>query len=151
VGLINHLAKACFVQRLSNERIQTIVRSKGETALLSTCIDAALEEESAILSARESGFSVQRGYGNKGEGSMFKGAARVSMQPSTGASMRGSGRGPGFIAQAESEGLMQPGRGVNMKSAASENRGAIRRECMSTGTRDSGRSVIYDNWVCNNW
>ena len=53
MGLINHLAKACFVQGLSNERIQTIVRSKGETALLSTCIDAALEEESAILSARE--------------------------------------------------------------------------------------------------
>ena len=27
--------------------------SKGETALLSTCIDTTLEEESAILSARE--------------------------------------------------------------------------------------------------
>ena len=53
MGLINHLAKACFVQGLSNERIQTIVRSKGETALLSACIDAALEEESAILSSRE--------------------------------------------------------------------------------------------------
>jgi len=50
---VNHLAKACFVQRLSNERIQTIVWSKGETALLSTCIDAALEEELTILSARE--------------------------------------------------------------------------------------------------
>jgi hypothetical protein len=52
VGLINHLAKACFVQGLSNERIQTIVRAKGETALLSVCIDAAMEEESAILSAK---------------------------------------------------------------------------------------------------
>jgi hypothetical protein len=50
---INHLAKACFVQGLSNERIQTIGRAEVETALLSTCIDAALEEESAILSARE--------------------------------------------------------------------------------------------------
>jgi len=29
MGLINHLAKACFVQALSNERIQTLVRSKG--------------------------------------------------------------------------------------------------------------------------
>ena len=27
VGFINHLAEACFVQGLSNERIQTIVRS----------------------------------------------------------------------------------------------------------------------------
>jgi hypothetical protein len=52
MGLINHLAKACFVQGLSNERIQTIVRAKGETAL-SVCIDAATEEESAILSAKE--------------------------------------------------------------------------------------------------
>lgn len=53
MGLINHLAKTCFVQRLSDERIQTIVRSEGGSALLSTCIDAALEEESTILSARE--------------------------------------------------------------------------------------------------
>jgi len=44
MGLINHLAKACFVQGLSNERIQTIVWSKGETALLSTCIGAALRK-----------------------------------------------------------------------------------------------------------
>jgi hypothetical protein len=28
MGLINHLAKACFVQGLNNERIQTIVRAK---------------------------------------------------------------------------------------------------------------------------
>jgi hypothetical protein len=39
MGLINHLAKACFVQGLCNERVQTIVRAKGETALLSVCID----------------------------------------------------------------------------------------------------------------
>jgi lipid A disaccharide synthetase len=55
MGLINHLPKASFLQGISNERIQTIVRSKEETALLSTCKDAALEE-SAILSARERGF-----------------------------------------------------------------------------------------------
>ena len=54
-GLINHLAKACFVQGLRNDRIKTIVPPKGETALLSTCIDAALEEELTILSAREGG------------------------------------------------------------------------------------------------
>jgi hypothetical protein len=60
VGLINHLAKACFVQRLSNERIQTMVRSKGETALLSTCIDTALEEELTVLSVRERVLSTVR-------------------------------------------------------------------------------------------
>jgi hypothetical protein len=53
MDLINHHAKACSVQGLSNERIQTIVRAKGETALLSVCIDAAMEEESAILFAKE--------------------------------------------------------------------------------------------------
>ena len=74
MGLINHLAKACFVQELNNERIQTIVRSKGETALLSACIYTALEVESAILSARERGFSVQRNFGN-----IFKGPTRVSV------------------------------------------------------------------------
>jgi hypothetical protein len=58
--LINHLAKACFLQGLSNERIQTNVRAKGETALLSVCIDAAMEEESAILSAKERGFTAPR-------------------------------------------------------------------------------------------
>ena len=30
VGLICHLGKACFVQGLNNDRIQTIVRSRGE-------------------------------------------------------------------------------------------------------------------------
>jgi len=34
IGLINHLGKACFVQGLYNERIQTIVRSRGESILL---------------------------------------------------------------------------------------------------------------------
>jgi hypothetical protein len=29
MGLINHLAKACFVQGLANERIQTIFRSSN--------------------------------------------------------------------------------------------------------------------------
>jgi hypothetical protein len=34
MGLINRLAKACFVQGLSNDRIQTIVRAKEGTILL---------------------------------------------------------------------------------------------------------------------
>jgi hypothetical protein len=34
-GLINHLGKACFIRGLHNERIQTIVRSRGESILLS--------------------------------------------------------------------------------------------------------------------
>ena len=127
MGLINHIAKACFVQGLSNERIQTIVRSKGETALLSTYIDTALEEESAILSARERGFSVQRSFGN-----MFKGPIRVSVNSAGSSSkeqvLRGSGRGLGFIARVETGGLLHPGRGVNMRDSVRYNRGAIRRE-----------------------
>jgi hypothetical protein len=35
IGLINHLGKACFIQGLCNERIQTIVRSRGESILIS--------------------------------------------------------------------------------------------------------------------
>jgi len=31
VGLINHLGKACFIQGLRNEWIQTIIRSRGES------------------------------------------------------------------------------------------------------------------------
>lgn len=53
VGLINHLGKACFVQGLNSERIQTIVRSRGESILLSQAVEISLEEEGAILSNRE--------------------------------------------------------------------------------------------------
>jgi len=53
VGLINHLGKACFIQGLHNDRIQTIVRSRGESILLSQAIEISLEEEGAILSVRE--------------------------------------------------------------------------------------------------
>jgi hypothetical protein len=35
IGLINHLGKAYFIQGLSNERIQNIVRGRGESILLS--------------------------------------------------------------------------------------------------------------------
>jgi hypothetical protein len=60
MGLINHLAKACFAQGLANERIQTIVRAKGESVALSVCIDTALEEESAILSVKERGIASHK-------------------------------------------------------------------------------------------
>ena len=53
VGLICHLGKACFVQGLNNERIQTIVRSRGESILLSQAVEISLEEGGAILSKRE--------------------------------------------------------------------------------------------------
>jgi hypothetical protein len=85
---------------------------------------------------------------------MCQGSARVSVQPSTGASirghvLRGSGTARGFIAQVESEGLMHSGRGVGTKNTASENRGAIRRECMSTATRDSGKRIRC--YACGNF
>jgi hypothetical protein len=53
VGLIGHLGKACFVQGLQSERIQTIVRSRGESVLLSQAVEISLEEEGAILSLKE--------------------------------------------------------------------------------------------------
>jgi hypothetical protein len=110
--------------------------------VISTYIDAALEEKSAILSAREKGFSVQKSYGK-----VFKEPARVSVQANIGGSssrkqtLRRSVRGPGFIARVESEGLMHPGRGINAKDSASDNRGAIRRESTSVGTRDTGKRI----------
>jgi hypothetical protein len=53
VGLIGHLGKACFVQGLQSERIQTVVRSRGESILLSQAVEISLEEEGAILYIRE--------------------------------------------------------------------------------------------------
>jgi len=61
IGLINHLGKACFIQGLYNERIQTIVRSRGESILLSQAIEISLEEESAILSVKERSSSGANG------------------------------------------------------------------------------------------
>jgi len=43
VGLIGHHGKACFVQGLNHERIQTIVRSRGESILLSQAVEISLE------------------------------------------------------------------------------------------------------------
>ena len=53
VGLIGHLGKACFIQGLSSERIQTIVRSRGESIALSQAVELSLEEECAIFSNQE--------------------------------------------------------------------------------------------------
>jgi len=50
VGLIHNVGKTCFVQALRNERIKTIVRSTGESMLLSQAVAISLEEEGAILS-----------------------------------------------------------------------------------------------------
>jgi len=61
IGLINHLGKACFILGLSNERIQSIVRSRGESILLSQAIELSLEEECAILSAKERSPSAANG------------------------------------------------------------------------------------------
>ena len=52
VGRISHIRKACFVQGLQTERIQTIVRSRGESVLLSQAAEISLEE-GAILSITE--------------------------------------------------------------------------------------------------
>jgi hypothetical protein len=57
VGLINHVAKACFVQWLVNERIHTVVRAKGESVGLSVRIVAALEAEWGVLPVKERGFA----------------------------------------------------------------------------------------------
>jgi predicted RNA-binding Zn-ribbon protein involved in translation (DUF1610 family) len=48
IGLIDHLAKACFIQGLHNERIQTIVRSRGESISLLQAVEVSIEEEGAI-------------------------------------------------------------------------------------------------------
>ena len=63
--------------------------------------------------------------------------------------LRGSGRGPGFIARVESEGLLHPGGGVNAKDSASVNRGAIRRESVSVGMRDTGKGIRC--YACGNF
>jgi hypothetical protein len=53
VGLICHLGKTCFIPGLNSERIQTIVRSRGESITLSQAVEVSLEEECAIFSNRE--------------------------------------------------------------------------------------------------
>ena len=52
ISMINYLPCVCFTQGLSNERIQTIVRSRGKRVFLSTVLEIPLEEENE-LSARD--------------------------------------------------------------------------------------------------
>jgi len=60
ISLINHLEKACFIQGLYNERIQTI-RSREESIPLSQAIEVSLVEESTILSVKERSPSAANG------------------------------------------------------------------------------------------
>ena len=57
VGLICHLGKACFVQGLNSERIQTIVRSTGELISLSHAVELC-REECALLSIQEKSYTA---------------------------------------------------------------------------------------------
>jgi len=52
IRMKNYLPCLCFTQGLSNERIQMIVRNRGERVLLYTAVEIPLEEESE-LSARD--------------------------------------------------------------------------------------------------
>ncbi|KDR18082.1 hypothetical protein L798_07776 [Zootermopsis nevadensis] len=124
MGLINHLAKACFVQGSANERIQTIVRSKGESAMLSACIDTALDEESAILSARERGFTMQRQ--NKGP------EVAIRVIGSNLNAFKGLSRGTRFANRDMNHRIVHPGRGIDTE--ASRNAGFNAH--MVTGSTD---------------
>jgi hypothetical protein len=80
MGLINHLAKACFVQGSTDERIKMNVRAKEDTALLSTCIDTAMEQEPAVMLVKKRSFSVPK-FNRRQESKsmcMFKGFGRGS-------------------------------------------------------------------------
>ncbi|XP_046986325.1 uncharacterized protein LOC124556409 [Schistocerca americana] len=57
IELVDSLGRACFIQGLSNDRIQTIVRSRGDEITLAAAVELALQEESAILSMKERGLA----------------------------------------------------------------------------------------------
>ena len=52
VEFLKLISKACFIQGLQDERIQTVVRARDEKMLLPNAVEIALEEESAILSGK---------------------------------------------------------------------------------------------------
>lgn len=52
IAFLKYISKACFIQGLHDERIQTVVRARDEKMLLPNAVEIALEEESAILSGR---------------------------------------------------------------------------------------------------
>ncbi|XP_047100847.1 uncharacterized protein LOC124719682 [Schistocerca piceifrons] len=57
IELVDSLGRACFIQGLSNDRIQTIVRRRGDEITLAAAVELALQEESAILSMKERGLA----------------------------------------------------------------------------------------------
>ena len=59
ISLINHQVKACFIQGLSNEGIQTIVRSRGESILLSQAIEISLGKN-VLFFQRKNNLPVQQ-------------------------------------------------------------------------------------------
>ncbi|XP_049957929.1 uncharacterized protein LOC126474502 [Schistocerca serialis cubense] len=59
---VDSLGRACFIQGLSNDRIQTIVRSRGDEITLAAAVELALQEESAILSMKERGLAPRVTY-----------------------------------------------------------------------------------------
>jgi hypothetical protein len=65
ISLIYYSAQACFIQGLSSDRIQTSVRSRSEQLLVSSAMELALEEESALLSAKDRGLGAQMSKRNK--------------------------------------------------------------------------------------
>ncbi|XP_047100941.1 uncharacterized protein LOC124719789 [Schistocerca piceifrons] len=62
IELVDSLGRACFIQGLSNDTIQTIVRSRGDEITLAAAVELALQEESAILSMREWGLAPRVTY-----------------------------------------------------------------------------------------
>lgn len=52
IAFLKYISKACFIQGLHDERVQTVVRARDERMLLPNAVEIALEEESAILSGR---------------------------------------------------------------------------------------------------
>lgn len=65
--LVYALGRACFIQGLVNERIQTIVRSRGEGLSLGDAVEVAQQEESALLSMKEKGQFQRISYNKKPE------------------------------------------------------------------------------------
>ncbi|PNF39993.1 hypothetical protein B7P43_G15585 [Cryptotermes secundus] len=57
--LVSQLGKACFIQGLANERIQTVVRARNPTHITEAA-EIGTEEESALLSAKEKVHSVSQ-------------------------------------------------------------------------------------------
>jgi hypothetical protein len=106
MGLINHLAKACFVQELANERVQTIVRAKGESMALSVCIDTALEEESAIWSVKDRGIASNK---------MHKGPGVSPRETESHRDFEKGTRVSGFA----NRGVLRPGRGTSIERSKS--------------------------------